>query len=355
MGRRYRTFHRKADLRMPSTTSRPRIELFDNIKGVLIFLVLFAHVMIPIQNDNPAMSTVFDLIYLFHMPLFVFMSGLFAKGAYRNGRLDINRIISFVLLGVLFQEAILAVNGSSKMLEKIFLFSSAPWYMIAMAWWYAATPLLARVHPAVGIGVSYVVALLWGPVDLSNGLFAISRAIEFLPWFAAGYYLDPMRVTHIKAKRWAWAAVALAAVIAVARIADPHMFDWFFQRVYGDAPYQHGFVSGMVEKTVATAIAVVFSIAAIKLTPQGGVLPLSRLGQATLKVYILHRLIRAAMVYRLGFYKLPILLDPLWGMLIAIVASIAITLLCMAIPLDKPLDFLMRRPWIPQLQPQSKR
>ena len=84
-------------------------------------------------------------------------------------------------------------------------------------------------------------------------------------------------------------------------------------------------------------------------------MPLSRLGQATLKVYILHRLIRAAMVYRLGFYKLPILLDPLWGMLIAIVASIAITLLCMAIPLDKPLDHLMRRPWIPQPQPQSKR
>lgn len=58
-----------------------RIALFDNIKGLLIVLVVVGHVAHPVHNDNPAISCLFDVIYLFHMPLFVFVSGLFAKRA----------------------------------------------------------------------------------------------------------------------------------------------------------------------------------------------------------------------------------------------------------------------------------
>ena len=58
-----------------------RIALFDNIKGLLIVFVVVGHVAHPVHNDNPAISALFDVIYLFHMPLFVFVSGLFAKHA----------------------------------------------------------------------------------------------------------------------------------------------------------------------------------------------------------------------------------------------------------------------------------
>ena len=54
--------------------------LFDNIKGILIILVVLGHIAHPIHNENPVLSAVFDTIYLFHMPLFVFMSGLLRKG-----------------------------------------------------------------------------------------------------------------------------------------------------------------------------------------------------------------------------------------------------------------------------------
>ena len=64
--------------------ARARIALFDNIKGLLIILVVAGHFMHPVHNDNEVMSALFDIIYLFHMPLFVFLSGLFAKGAYRE-------------------------------------------------------------------------------------------------------------------------------------------------------------------------------------------------------------------------------------------------------------------------------
>ena len=43
--------------------------------------MVVGHVAHPVHNDNPAISCLFDVIYLFHMPLFVFVSGLFAKHA----------------------------------------------------------------------------------------------------------------------------------------------------------------------------------------------------------------------------------------------------------------------------------
>ena len=325
--------------------SKPRIELYDNIKGVLIVLVVIGHFMHPVHNDNPAISAGFDIIYLFHMPLFVFMSGLFAKGAYRDGKLAVNRIISYLVLGFAYQAALVLINGSA-LFPKLFLFSSAPWYLIAMAWWYVMTPLLARVRPAVGIAASSAIALAWGAVDLSSGLLASSRTLTFLPWFACGYYLDPERVARIRTSRWLWAAVPVAAAVAIARLANPTIYDWFFQRVYGDTPYLAGTALGMVEKVVATGISVVFSLAVIKLTPAGGHPHLLALGQRTLQVYVLHRLLRAALTFRTPFYDLPILLDPVWGTLIILAISALACAACAALPLQNAFNRLMRHAWL---------
>ena len=138
-----------------------RIALFDNIKGLLIILVVVGHVAHPVHNDNPAISCLFDVIYLFHMPLFVFMSGLFAKGAYRNGRLNVNRMVSFALLGLAYQVAYLAISGLLAP-ARILRFTSATWYLIGMVWWYLATPVLAHVPAPAGVAISLVAALLGG-------------------------------------------------------------------------------------------------------------------------------------------------------------------------------------------------
>ena len=324
---------------------KPRIELYDNIKGLLILLVVIGHFMHPVHNDNPVISAGFDIIYLFHMPLFVFMSGLFAKGAYRDGRLNVNRIISYLVLGFAYQAAIILINGSA-LLPKLFLFTSAPWYLIAMAWWYLMTPLLTRVRPAVGIAASCAIALAWGAADLSNGLLAISRTLTFLPWFACGYYLKPERVAHLHGNRWLWAAAPAAAAIALARLLDPTVYDWFFQRVYGDTPYLAGIGIGLVEKLVATAVAIVFSLAVIKLIPNATRPRLGLLGRRSLQIYVIHRLIRAALTFRTPFYDLPILLDPLWGTLIVLAISAAVCGICAALPVEQAFNSFMRRAWI---------
>ena len=350
-----------------SSAPRKRVALYDNLKGILIVLVVFGHMMHPVHNTNQALSTCFDLIYLFHMPLFVFLSGLFAKGAYRAGKLNVNRIVSFLVMGFCYQAALLAINGV--LLDKpwrLLLFTSAPWYLVGMAGWYALTPLLSRLGPARGMAASLAASLVWGCVDLSNGLLALSRTLAFLPCFAAGYYCSLDLCAKLKHHRWPWIAVVAAALIALSRLLDVHAYDWFFQLVYGDNPYAGTFgagvagtgmlsvisspvaaLIGMAEKLMVFGIAAVFSLAVLKLAPERASW-LTVLGERTLGIYVGHRLVRAWLTFRTPLYEQAVLLDPLWGTAVVLGLSAIIVAACSVPALTDGLNRILRRRWLPE-------
>ena len=307
-------------------SSHQRIALFDNIKGILIALVVAGHFMHPIHNDNPALSFVFDVIYLFHMPLFVFMSGLFAKSTYRGGRLNLDRVLSFFALGLGFQLALCLVNGSSLTVSRLLRFSSAPWYLIAMSWWCLMLPLLSKLGRTRGLLFALAVSLAWGAVDMSGGFLAISRTFAFLPWFALGYYLAPSDIARIASSSRIKIFVPIAALIMLARAASPSAYSAFFPLVYGDNPYEGDLLAGMGLKLIVFGVGIVFSLALLAIAPQRAS-RLTVLGRRTLQVYVLHRLIRAWLTFRTPFYDMPALLDPLWGtVIITLLAAAAVAI-----------------------------
>ena len=68
----------------------------DNIKGILIFLVVCGHLLSTLQDmDSTFAIGVRTLIYFFHMPGFIFMSGYLAKGflkkEYKRIKIGIDR------------------------------------------------------------------------------------------------------------------------------------------------------------------------------------------------------------------------------------------------------------------------
>lgn len=321
-----------------------RVALFDNAKGALIVLVVLGHFMNPVHTANPAMNYLFDIIYLFHMPLFVFISGLFAKGARRGGRLGWNRIISFAVLGVAYQVALLLVTGNFTV-AKVLMFKSAPWYLVGMAWWYLSTPLLDRLGPRAGTAACLAAAFASGLVDLSSGVLALGRALSFLPFFAAGYYCPVGAAERLAGRRCLWAAVAAAAAIAAARALDPHVLDWFTPMVYGDNPFGADVAAGAAAKAAAMAVAVVFSLAVLRLLPRGGG-RLAVLGERTLQVYVLHRLIRAWLTFRTGFYSLPFVADPLAGTAAVLLISAAVVAATSVRALGRPFAAVMRHRWL---------
>ncbi|MGN1111458.1 MAG: acyltransferase family protein, partial [Oscillospiraceae bacterium] len=68
---------------------------WDNIKGLLILLTVFAHILFQLQYKSDTIDSTVDFIYMFHMPAFVFVSGYFGKSD--NSR-SFRSIIKLVVL-----------------------------------------------------------------------------------------------------------------------------------------------------------------------------------------------------------------------------------------------------------------
>lgn len=70
---------------MSTITKQNREYLYDNIRGILILLVVLGHALEYFRLDNKVGEFLYVFIYLFHMPVFIFISGYFSKNL-KKGR-----------------------------------------------------------------------------------------------------------------------------------------------------------------------------------------------------------------------------------------------------------------------------
>ena len=64
---------------MSSADFKQRSAYWDNIKGFLMLLTVFGHILFQLQDSSAVIDVTVDIIYMFHMPAFVFVSGYFGK------------------------------------------------------------------------------------------------------------------------------------------------------------------------------------------------------------------------------------------------------------------------------------
>ena len=112
----------------------------DNMKAVLIILVVIGHFLLPVSSTRFTTNSQY-LIYSFHMPAFVFLSGYLAKGVYRNGKFRWEKAFRLAWLYILFEIGVHITEGllAGHIGWKIDFFheSGAPWYLLAMVFLYS--------------------------------------------------------------------------------------------------------------------------------------------------------------------------------------------------------------------------
>lgn len=159
---------------------------YDNIKALLIFCVVFAH----LQNlfSGSLSETLYRTIYIFHMPAFIFVTGRFA-------RFDLRRILTRqVLLYGIFQ--VLYITWDHLVLgEPWVLQFTTPrwilWYLMAVALWQLLLPALDTDRPArmaLTLALSLGLALAAGYWQRLGFWMSLSRVVVFLPFFLLGLY-----------------------------------------------------------------------------------------------------------------------------------------------------------------------
>ena len=82
-------------------TKNKRIFVFDNIKALLIVLVVIGHATDYYTKESDVMRMFFIYTYLFHMPLFIFIAGLFSKSAILKDTFKLEKVANFLTLYLL--------------------------------------------------------------------------------------------------------------------------------------------------------------------------------------------------------------------------------------------------------------
>ena len=323
-----------------------RIAYWDNAKAVLIALVVLGHFLLPMRYDNVPGEIVYNWIHLFHMPAFVFTSGFFAKSYVRRGGSDTNRLIGFLVLYVCFMLAIWIIQvvlSKTLYLPNFFSTTMAPWYLLCMCLWYLVIPHFARIHPAWAISLTVLTALLIGAVIPDGAFLSLSRFFVFLPFFLAGYYFSD---------QWFYKTRPRAVCVSVIVLLGFFLLCWFgrdfiepyVSLLYGNYSYERislTRIQGMIGRLIWYGAAAAAAFAFFCVIPKRRTF-FTFIGERTLAIYILHRLIRE-LFDQLGLYQY--LGDGLPALLACLIISIAVTLVCSGRRVSALMNRALTIPW----------
>lgn len=161
---------------------------YCNLKLLLIFLVIYGHLIEPGVWQSPALMTQYRWIYLFHMPLFSFLSGLFLNSREACGR-QLGRMLSVYI--PLQAVAVLLGKGEVKPLTPFWHL----WYLLSCSTWTGLGWLWFRLGRGKGKLVILVCSVLAGCaaglVPSIGREHSLSRTMVFLPYFWLGLICDP--------------------------------------------------------------------------------------------------------------------------------------------------------------------
>ncbi|MBQ8575176.1 MAG: acyltransferase family protein [Clostridia bacterium] len=171
---------------------KDRIQKWDILKFVLIFFVVLGHV----AEQYEGTSGLFFFIYSFHMPLFIFVSGLFSKRTINEKRYD--KIFTYFVLYIFIKIIMCVSNYVNKgvIVFKLFEENGVPWYAFVIFAFCLITVFLKNLDPKYVFAFSVILACFAGYDSTLSSFLVSSRMVVFYPFFYAGYVLDPNTVAE---------------------------------------------------------------------------------------------------------------------------------------------------------------
>lgn len=262
---------------------------FDNIKFILITLVVFGHFLELI--DGRAADNLYRIIYLFHIPAFIFITGYFAK--FNPSKIIRTLIIPYVVLQLLYLP-----YHNLFILEKdtVTLQFTKPywllWYLMTVAFYYLLIPFFEtnnRQKQILIVTAAVVVSLLAGFEENIGYFLSLSRFFTFLPFFLAGYYFAKTDKSEkeVSKKEISFILPAVAVIGTIFSIIYIINAPICYQVLYGSYSYE-AMTYGPGIKFLLTMFAVCWIILLLYVVPDIKIAGISFIGKNTFSIFVLH-------------------------------------------------------------------
>ena len=129
---------------MNSKLTEKRDYLFDNLKALMLFLVVIGHILDPyIERQDSLYRYLMQYIYLFHMPMFAFITGYFTKNTEKARNSAVRNVLVpyifwqllYIITALLFIRLGLASYNTDVFKPSLLLPSSPLYYLLCVFVW----------------------------------------------------------------------------------------------------------------------------------------------------------------------------------------------------------------------------
>ncbi len=278
-----------------------RDPFFDNLKGVLILLVVFGHLIEPWISQSGAMRGIYVFLYSFHMPLFVFVAGVFSK-RYVGDPVRFRGVLAryatlYLLFDLIYKVADAGGRFSWNPLTPYWIM----WFLLSLCCWHAMLPLISRSRASVPI--AFLVGIGAGYVAHLGYFFSLSRTLYFLPFYVVGFHLS---IDGVKAMASGWGRkiIALLVLACALRLSIFLASEFDVSWLYGSRGYEtFGLIGslGGIFRGLTYALELGISFAVMMLVPKSRFW-MTTIGESSLVIYVFHGFLIRAMI-ALGYFR----------------------------------------------------
>ncbi len=266
-------------------TKTGRNSYFDNIKGFLIILVVFGHLLEDFLNLG-FVKYLYVLIFSFHMPLFVFCSGYFATNI--NFKKIISRLVFpylvFQTLYFFFNKYVLENAGVTYDLTNP---AWSLWYLLSFMFWGTMVQFIKKVNIKV-ILIAFGLGLLAGFNSSIGSYLSLSRTIVFFPFFLLGFYCNKNKIDFSKLKKNKL-LVSLVSLLSVLIVLGLYLYIdsikvwWMYSfSSYNNLDYN------LIIRLGIYLIALLLSVMIMIVVPNFKIYKITDIGINSMVVYLLH-------------------------------------------------------------------
>ncbi|MFF3398154.1 acyltransferase family protein [Streptomyces sp. NPDC002659] len=321
--------------------STSRDAYFDNAKYLAIVLVAIAHAWEPVMDGSRASRALYLLVYTFHMPAFILISGYFSRSY--TGRPDqLRRLLTGIAVPYVVFEVVYSLfrrwaqhapEQPISLLDPFYL----TWFLAALFIWRLTAPLWRLIRWPVPVALALASLAALTPnigADLN-----LQRVLQFLPFFVLGLSLKPEHFQMVRRREVRLLALPLfAGAGAFAYWASPRMnFTWLYRSSSAQELGEPWWV-GVVMTLAFFGCAALLTAGFLAWVP-GRRTWFTVLGAGTICGYLGHGLLIKAADYGHVFETYAWLSDPSGEIVLTVIAAAAVTLLCTP-PVRRALRFV---------------
>ena len=270
------------------STDNTRIYLFDNIRALLIFLVVFGHMLTLELGQFNLMDTIYFYIFLFHIPAFIYISGYFSKNVEKCRSTAVKSFfIPYIVLnsiGWIFDRFI--INDSQdpfRLLDP----GWGLWFLLNMFIYKLLLKDLVKVRHVIVLCI--ITGLLSGLSTEFTSYMTLARLLSFLPFFLLGYYTKEEHIERIRKFPKLLCRLTLVFFFLISyMIVKFNLFNKEY--LYLRRPYeeiQKGDLRGILIRAFIYIAAIIITICLINLMSIDKT-RFSMIGQNSITVYVLH-------------------------------------------------------------------